>query len=190
MNTPVKYTKLSKFISMVLRHKPEQAGISLDAHGWANVDELLAGINHTGREITREILEVIVASDTKQRYSFNDDKSLIRANQGHSIAVDVEMKEQIPPQVLYHGTADRFLDSILACGLKPMGRRYVHLSWDIETAVNVGKRHGRPVVLKVDAGKMSEDGIKFYLSENRVWNTIMVPAEYLEKIENCERKSG
>ena len=177
------YEKLSKYISMILRHKPEAAGICLDEHGWAKVDELLTGIKNTGREITMEILEEIVASDNKQRYSFNEDKTLIRANQGHSISVDVEMQELIPPEVLYHGTADRFLESILIQGLKPMGRKYVHLSRDIETAVNVGKRHGKPVVLKVDTKKMTEDGIKFYLSENGVWNTVMVSADYLEKIE-------
>lgn len=177
------YEKLSKYISMILRHKPEAAGICLDEHGWAKVDELLTGIKNTGREITMEILEEIVASDNKQRYSFNEDKTLIRANQGHSISVDVEMQELIPPEVLYHGTADRFLESILIQGLKPMGRKYVHLSRDIETAVNVGKRHGKPVVLKVDTKKMTEDGMKFYLSENGVWNTVMVPADYLEKIE-------
>ena len=174
------YEKLSKYISMILRHKPEAAGIQLDAHGWAKVDELLTGINHTGRNITMEILEEIVASDYKQRYSFNEDKTMIRANQGHSISVDVEMQEQTPPPVLYHGTAERFLDRIMVQGLKPMGRMYVHLSWDIETAMNVGKRHGKPAVLKVDTKKMAEDGIKFYLSENGVWNTVMVPADYLE----------
>lgn len=174
------YEKLSKYISMILRHKPEAAGIQLDSNGWAKVDELLTGINHTGRNITMEILEEIVASDHKQRYSFNEDKTMIRANQGHSISVDIEMQEQTPPSVLYHGTAERFLDRIMVQGLKPMGRMYVHLSWDIESAMNVGKRHGKPVVLKVDARKMTEDGMKFYLSENGVWNTIMVPADYLE----------
>lgn len=182
-NGTMKYAKLSKFVSLILRHHPEAVGIKLDEHGWAKVSQLLAGINNTGREISMAILEEIVASDNKQRYSFNEDKTLIRANQGHSISVDVEMQEKTPPSVLYHGTAERFLDSILVYGLKPMGRMYVHLSNDVETAVLVGKRHGKPVVLKVDAQKMAEDGIKFYLSENGVWNTVMVPTEYLEKIE-------
>ena len=101
--------KLSKFISLVLRHKPDAAGITLDEHGWANVDELLAGVNHSGRKINMEILEEIVKTDSKQRYSFNQDKTLIRANQGHSVLVDVELKEQEPPEFLYHGTAARFL---------------------------------------------------------------------------------
>ena len=105
--------KLSKFISLVLRHKPDAAGITLDEHGWANVDELLAGVNHSGRKINMEILEEIVKTDSKQRYSFNQDKTLIRANQGHSVLVDVELKEQEPPEFLYHGTAARFLKSIV-----------------------------------------------------------------------------
>lgn len=112
--------KLSVFISLVLRHKPDEAHITLDEHGWANVEELLTGINDTGRKIDMEILEEIVRTDNKQRYSFNEDKTLIRANQGHSISVDVELEEKQPPQFLYHGTADRFLESIMIEGLKPM----------------------------------------------------------------------
>lgn len=126
--------KLSVFISLVLRHKPDAAGITLDEHGWANVDELINGINNTGRKIDMTMLEEIVRTDNKQRYSFNEDKTLIRANQGHSIPVDVELKEQEPPELLYHGTADRFVKSIMTEGLKPMSRLYVHLSKDIETA--------------------------------------------------------
>ena len=114
--------KLSKFISLVLRHKPDAAGITLDEHGWANVDELLAGVNHSGRKINMEILEEIVKTDSKQRYSFNQDKTKIRANQGHSLSVDLGFREQEPPEFLYHGTASRFVGAILAEGLKPMGR--------------------------------------------------------------------
>lgn len=175
------WDKLSKFISLVLRHNPDAAGIALDEHGWAGTEELLAGINHTGRKIDMAILEEIVRTDNKQRYSFNEDKTLIRANQGHSISVDVELKEQEPPEILYHGTADRFLESIMSEGLKPMSRLYVHLSKDIETADKVGKRHGKPVILKVNSGKMRRDGIKFYLSENGVWMTKKVDAKYLER---------
>lgn len=119
-----KFDKLSKFLSLVLRHNPAAAGISLDEHGWADVDELLAGINHTGRKINMDILEEIVATDQKQRYCLNQDKTQIRANQGHSIAVDVELKEQEPPKILYHGTAARFLKAIKSEGLKPMNRLY------------------------------------------------------------------
>lgn len=172
--------KLSVFISLVLRHKPDEAHITLDEHGWANVEELLAGINDTGRKIDMEILEEIVRTDNKQRYSFNEDKTLIRANQGHSIPVDVELEEKQPPQFLYHGTADRFLESIMIEGLKPMSRLYVHLSKDEETAVKVGKRHGKPVVLKINAEEMYRDGKKFYLSQNGVWLTKYIEKKYIE----------
>lgn len=172
--------KLSIFLSLVLRHKPDAANITLDEHGWANVEELLAGINDTGRKIDMEILEEIVTTDNKQRYSFNQDKTLIRANQGHSIPVDVELKEQEPPEFLYHGTATRFLDSIMDEGLKPMSRLYVHLSKDVATAIKVGKRHGDPMILKVNSGDMYKEGYKFYLSENGVWLTKEVDTKYLE----------
>lgn len=172
--------KLSIFISLVLRHKPDVANIVLDEHGWANVEELLNGINETGRKIDMDILEEIVSTDNKQRYSFNQDKTMIRANQGHSIPVDVELKELQPPDILYHGTATRFLDDILNDGLKPMKRLYVHLSKDIQTASKVGKRHGDPVILKVYSGDMYKDGYKFYLSENGVWLTKKVDMKYFE----------
>ena len=177
-----KLDKLSVFISLVLRHKPDAAGIILDGHGWANVKELIDGINDTGRKIDMEILEEIVKTDNKQRYSFSEDKTLIRANQGHSIPVDVELKKQEPPEFLYHGTADRFIKAIMKEGLKPMSRLYVHLSKDIETANKIGKRHGKPVILKVHSGQMHKDGIMFYFSENGVWLTKKVDVKYLEKI--------
>ena len=175
-----KLDKLSVFISLILRHKPDAADIQLDEHGWANVDELINGINNTGRNINMDILEEIIRTDNKQRYSFNDDKTLIRANQGHSIPVDVELEEKQPPKYLYHGTADRFLDSIMTDGLKPMGRLYVHLSKDEETAMKVGKRHGKPIVLKIKSEEMYNDGIKFYLSQNSVWLTKYVDMKYIE----------
>lgn len=177
-----KLDKLSVFISLVLRHKPDVAGIALDEHGWANVEELIGGINSTGRKMDMKILEEIVRTDCKQRYSFNKDKKLIRANQGHSIPVDVELKEKKPPEFLYHGTADRFIKAIMEEGLKPMSRLYVHLSKDIETANKVGKRHGNPVILKVYSGQMYQDGIKFYLSENDVWLVSKVDVKYIEQI--------
>ncbi len=170
---------LSVFISLILRHNPAAAGITLDEHGWADVTELLAGINAAGRSINMDILEEIVRTDQKGRYSFNQDKTLIRANQGHSIAVDVELAEVQPPDLLYHGTADRFLPVILKEGLKPMSRLYVHLSRDVETAVKVGGRHGKPAVLTVKAGEMQAAGYIFYLSANGVWLTKHVPVEYL-----------
>lgn len=135
----------SKFISLILRHKPETIGISLDEHGWADVDELIAGISRT-HELDRDILEEIVRTDDKQRYSFNEDKTLIRANQGHSIPVDVELDEVKPPEELWHGTGEKYVLSIDRQGLLPKSRLYVHLSKDEETAVKVGKRHGKPVL--------------------------------------------
>ncbi|MCI8371941.1 MAG: RNA 2'-phosphotransferase [Lachnospiraceae bacterium] len=185
-----KRDKLSVFISLVLRHNPGAAQITLDEHGWADVKELLAGVNNTGRSIDRETLEEIVRTDQKQRYSFSEDHSLIRANQGHSISVDVELKEQEPPEVLYHGTAQRFLDLIRLEGLKPMSRLYVHLSKEIETAAQVGRRHGQAVILQVKSGQMSRDGGKFYLSENGVWLTKRVDVKYLKKLDGsgCEER--
>ena len=173
-----KLKKLSVFISLVLRHKPDAAGIQLDKHGWADVNELINGINNTGRTINKEILEEIVKTDNKQRYSFNEDKTLIRANQGHSISVDVELEEKQPPRYLYHGTADRFLESIMKNGIKSMNRLYVHLSTDKETAIKVAKRHGNPVLLRIKTEDMYNNGIKFYISQNGVWLT-----EYVDKQE-------
>ena len=172
----------SKFIALVLRHKPEEAGITLDGHGWADVGEMLAGINRRF-PLSMEELEEIVRTDGKQRYSFNEDHTLIRANQGHSVPVDAELKKTDPPAVLYHGTAERFVPSILEKGLLPMSRLYVHLSKDIATALTVGKRHGRPVVFRIDAAGMAKDGAEFFLSVNGVWLTKKVPAKYLTREE-------
>lgn len=172
--------EVSKFISLILRHKPETIGISLDEHGWANVDELLAGIQKSF-DITPEMLDEIVRTDSKQRYAFNEDKSLIRANQGHSIPVDVELEEKEPPEFLWHGTGKKYVDSIDKQGLIPKSRLYVHLSVDDETAKKVGKRHGEPILYHVKAKQMYNDGYKFYLSVNGVWLTAEVPLKYLEK---------
>lgn len=173
-------TEISKYLSLILRHKPSAIGISLDEHGWANVDELLAGIA-VNYPINMELLEEIVRSDNKQRYSFNDDKTLIRANQGHSIPVDVELEKKEPPKYLWHGTGQKFVESIDAQGLIPKSRLYVHLSADYDTALNVGKRHGTPVVYKVDSQKMAADGYDFYQSINGVWLSKKVPIKYLHK---------
>lgn len=172
--------EMSKFVAFILRHKPEAIGITLDEHGWANVSELISGICKT-RYITMDMLEEIVYTDTKKRYSFNEDKTLIRANQGHSVAVDVELKETAPPPVLYHGSGEKYLSSIEEQGLIPKSRLYVHLSRDYETALAVGSRHGSPVVFLVDSAKMSADGFKFFLSENGVWLTKSVPVNYLTR---------
>ncbi len=171
--------KLSVFISLILRHKPEAAGITLDEHGWADVNELIKGINSAGHRIDMPLLEEIVRTDNKQRYSFSEDKKLIRANQGHSVKVDVELKECEPPEQLFHGTGERFAAAIRKDGLKPMSRLYVHLSKDRETAEKVGARHGKPHIFFVHSGKMFRQGYKFYLSENGVWLTESVPPEFL-----------
>ena len=168
----------SKFISLILRHKPETIGITLDEHGWANVNELIAGVSKT-HPLDMAMLERIVAEDEKQRYSFNEDKTLIRANQGHSIPVDVELEEVQPPEVLFHGTGERFVASINEQGLIPKSRLYVHLSLDEETARKVGQRHGKPFIYKVKSGEMYRDGYKFYRSVNGVWLTKAVPVKYL-----------
>ncbi|MCH5206388.1 MAG: RNA 2'-phosphotransferase [Oscillospiraceae bacterium] len=172
--------KTSVFISLILRHKPEAIGISLDEHGWAGVEELIRGINAAGGySIDMETLEEIVKTDNKQRYSFNEDKTLIRANQGHSINVDVELKECEPPEQLFHGTGEKFAASIRKEGLVPKSRLYVHLSKDKDTAEKVGACHGKPHIFFVHSGKMYRKGYKFYLSENGVWLTKNVPPEFL-----------
>ncbi|MDO5405967.1 MAG: RNA 2'-phosphotransferase [Eubacteriales bacterium] len=173
-------TETSRFLSLILRHKPEVIGITLDEHGWADVEQLIAGISQT-REFDQDILEEIVQTDSKQRYSFNEDHTLIRANQGHSIPVDVELPEAVPPEYLWHGTGKKYVDDIDRQGLIPKSRLYVHLSGDHETAVKVGIRHGKPVVYRVKSGEMYRDGLVFFRSVNGVWLVKYVPAEYLEK---------
>ena len=175
----------SKFISLILRHKPEEIGITLDEHGWANVDELIAGIAKT-QPFDMSMLEEIVRTDEKQRYSFNEDKTLIRANQGHSVPVDVEFEQTTPPEILYHGTGEKYSASIEKQGLIPKSRLYVHLSSDYDTAVKVGTRHGKPVVYIVDAGEMQRNGYAFYLSVNGVWLTKNVPLQYLKRDSDFE----
>lgn len=166
---------------MILRHRPEVIGITLDEHGWADVDDLIAGVARNN-EFNRDILEEIVRTDNKQRYSFNKDKTKIRANQGHSIVVDLELEVSEPPEVLWHGTAEKYVASIDKTGLKPGSRMHVHLSLDEQTAEKVGSRHGRPVIYKVKSGEMYRKGFRFYRSVNGVWLTVMVPVEYLEKM--------
>ena len=173
--------KTSRFISMILRHKPGVIGITLDEHGWANVSELVEGVNKV-HPLDMETLEEIVRTNEKQRFSFNEDKTKIRANQGHTIPVDVELEEKDPPEVLYHGTGEKYVESIDSTGLEPRQRIYVHLSTDKEMAVKVGQRHGKPVVYRVNSGQMAKNGYVFYLSVNGVWLTKAVPVQYLEKL--------
>ena len=174
--------KLGKYLSLILRHKPEVIDIKLDEHGWADVDELLAGMNRQGRFINRELLDEIVKTNNKKRYQYNDDLTKIRANQGHSINVDVNLQEKIPPNTLYHGTALRYLDEIKLFGIKKMNRLYVHLSKDKETAINVGKRHGKAIILEIDTKKMLNDCNKFYYSNNGVWLCDDIDFKYVRRI--------
>lgn len=179
-----KLQKTSKFLSLILRHKPEVVGISLDKNGWAEVSGLIEGVNRSGKYfLDMATLDEIVRTDEKQRYSFSPDREKIRANQGHSIRVDVELKEIQPPENLWHGTGEKYVDSINAEGIKPMNRLYVHLSSDSETARKVGGRHGKPVVYKVNSGEMYRQGYIFYLSENGVWLTGYVPPNFMEVSE-------
>jgi len=171
--------RTSKFLSLVLRHDPGKIGLRLDPAGWANVDELLSAAAASGTPIGRETLERVVAGNDKQRFAFSPDGTRIRASQGHSVDVDLGLQPRTPPEVLYHGTATRFVDSIREKGLHSASRAHVHLSADEATARAVGQRHGRPVVLTIAAGRMHRDGRPFFRSENGVWLTDEVPAEYI-----------
>lgn len=182
-------TSLSKYLSLLLRHKPEIAGITLDRHGWADVDELIAGVAKS-RAFDMQTLEAIVASDTKKRYEFNADKSKIRACQGHSVKVDTEPEQLDPPELLYHGSCTRFTESIQRSGLLPGQRLYVHLTVDYLTARKVGSRRGKPVVYIVRAAKMAADGYKFYRSSNGVWLAKAIPSEYLELMPENNAKGA
>jgi putative RNA 2'-phosphotransferase len=170
--------KLSKALSYVLRHRPDSIGVSLDKAGWCLIDELIVQFNAHGTEIDRETLDRIVKNDAKGRYSIQETK--IRANQGHSVTnVDLGYKAVRPPAILFHGTVSQFLKSIMKQGLRKMNRQHVHLSADEATARTVGARRGKPVILTINAAQMSDDGFKFFLSENGVWLTDEVPAKYL-----------
>ena len=172
--------QLSKFLSLILRHKPETIGIKLDEHGWADVNKLIEGVKRSGKQFNFALLDRVVAENDKQRFSFNEDKTKIRANQGHTRKVDVELEEKVPPKTLYHGTLKSNFASINSKGLLKMKRLYVHLSGDIETAQKVAdRRHGESIIYKIDAAAMSRDGYKFFQSVNGVWLTAHVPAKYL-----------
>ncbi len=170
----------SKFLSLVLRHQPEVIGMQLDPEGWLPVDDLIAGANAHGHLLTQELLREIVATSDKQRFAFSEDGTRIRANQGHSVeTVDLNLSVSQPPNELYHGTVARFLDSIRSQGLIKGSRNHVHLSSDIETAMKVGGRRGKPVVLTVHAHQMHEAYYYFFLSANGVWLTDVVPPQFL-----------
>ena len=172
--------RTSKFLSLILRHQPEKIGLTLDANGWADIDTLIRLANQSGKRLSRSLLERIVAENDKKRFAINSAGTHIRANQGHSVEVDLALSPQEPPELLYHGTATRFLDSIRKQGLMSGSRQHVHLSIDLETATKVGQRHGKPHILTIQSGNMHRAGFPFYLSENGVWLTDLVPPQYLE----------
>jgi putative RNA 2'-phosphotransferase len=171
--------RISKFLSLVLRHKPETIGLALDPEGWAEVDELLVKAQRAGVSLNKDLLRQVVAQNDKQRFSLSADGRRVRANQGHSIPVDLGLEPRVPPPLLFHGTAARFLPSIKRQGLVPGTRNHVHLSPDERTALRVGQRHGNPLVLTIQAGRMHRQGHPFYLAANGVWLTEKVPAEYI-----------
>ncbi|HEY9859045.1 MAG TPA: RNA 2'-phosphotransferase [Candidatus Obscuribacterales bacterium] len=171
--------KISKYLSKHLRHQPEHLGLSLGAGGWVSVEELLTACAQHQFPISGEELAEVVATSDKKRFSFDPTGTLIRANQGHSVEVDLQLEPQVPPEILYHGTGDRAVDLILQSGLHKMSRHHVHLSQDVETARKVGARHGRPVVFAIDAATMHQAGYLFFCSENGVWLVDHIPSEYL-----------
>jgi putative RNA 2'-phosphotransferase len=176
---------VSKYLSRHLRHNPGGLGLILEVGGWVRVDDLLAGCARKGFRISRAELDEVVAQNDKQRFSFDATRSRIRANQGHSVEVDLQLQPTTPPAVLYHGTGHRTADVIAAEGLQKMRRHHVHLSEDVPTAIRVGARHGRPVVFAVDARAMAEAGVEFFCSDNGVWLVEEVPPRYLSVLPDA-----
>lgn len=172
-------TDLSKLLSFVLRHNPQHAKVEPDNAGWVSIEELIAGLNSRGKNITRDQIETVVAESDKQRFSISEDGLNIRCNQGHSIYVELGYEPKVPPEILFHGTATRFVDSIKSSGLKREQRHHVHLSADAATAEKVGVRHGKLALLQVRAGEMHGRGFEFFLSDNGVWLTQRVPPEFI-----------
>ena len=168
------HTNYSKFLSLILRHNPDVAGIKLDREGWTDVDTLLEST-----DTTRLFLETVVATNNKKRFEFNSDKTKIRARQGHSLSVDLGLSPVIPPDQLFHGTSLQSVENIQSSGVRKQNRQYVHLSPDFSTALRVGARHGKPYVFRVDAKRMNKDGYVFFFSSNGVWMVDHVPPEYL-----------
>ncbi|ALN79747.1 RNA 2'-phosphotransferase [Lysobacter antibioticus] len=178
--TAVHLTKTSKFLSLVLRHEPEAIGLSLDDNGWADIDELIRLANADGKPVTRALIDEVVRDNDKQRFAISADGTRIRANQGHSIEVDLALTALEPPAVLYHGTATRFAKSIRNIGLVKQSRQHVHLSSDPDTATKVGSRHGKALVLSIRAGDMHARGLSFFQSENGIWLTDAVAPEFID----------
>lgn len=178
--TDADLVKTSKFLSLVLRHQPEKIGLSLDSEGWAEVDELITKAQTAGVALDQETLDRVVMTSEKQRFRFSEDRRRIRANQGHSINVDLGLRPVKPPEMLFHGTSMRFLEAIRREGLLPGSRQHVHVSGDRATATVVGQRHGKPVVLDVYAGALHRSGVSFYRSDNGVWLVDHVPPRFLD----------
>lgn len=172
--------EISKFLSLVLRHKPEIIGLLLDDNGWADTEQLITACARHGHAFSMQELEEVVVTNDKKRFAFNDDKTRIRASQGHSVEVDLALLPQKPPAVLYHGTVDKFLLKIKEEGLKKMNRQHVHLSHEKSTAEKVGGRRGKAIILLIDSELMHKDGIVFYCSANGVWLTDEVPVKYID----------
>ena len=170
----------SKFLSLVLRHQPEIIGLQLDKEGWADMDVLISATNRNGHHFTKELIFQIVATNDKQRFALSTDRTRIRANQGHSVKIDLGLEPQAPPDLLYHGTAAKFLPAILVQGLLPQARQHVHLSALPDTAKSVGSRHGKPVILKIRALEMHSQGHVFYCAENGVWLTAAVHPSFFD----------
>jgi putative RNA 2'-phosphotransferase len=185
---PNRTIKISKFLSLVLRHKPETIGLALDEAGWISVSELLQACQQHGFPISLKELQAVVANNDKKRFAFSPDETLIRASQGHSIKIDLGYQPLEPPEILYHGTVERFLVSIMEKGLVKGERHHVHLSPDMAMATKVGARRGKPVILTVESGQMYRDGYLFYQAANGVWLTEYVPASYLSKPESVGNK--
>lgn len=173
--------RISKFLSLILRHQPETIHLQLDENGWADVNELITKSAKNRMHFTLKELDEVVETNSKKRFAFNEDKTKIRANQGHSIDVDLALITQQPPEFLYHGTAEVNMASILEKGIEKRNRQHVHLSSDKETATKVGMRHGKPVILTIRTGEMFKDKIQFYLSDNGVWLTDFVDVKYISK---------
>jgi putative RNA 2'-phosphotransferase len=176
---PQRLKEISKRLSYVLRHRPDSVGLELETNGWVGVEVLLLAFERSGQTISLEALKHVVADNDKQRFEFSADGSLIRARQGHSVEVDLGYQPAIPPDVLYHGTAIHNLDSIFENGLLKGKRHHVHLSTNKETMIRVGMRHGKPVLLSVDATQMHKDGRQFFVTGNDVWLTECVPPKYI-----------
>lgn len=173
-------TRISKFLSLVLRHEPQKIGIQLDPNGWVDCNTLIEAAAGHGVSFDYPTLTEVVRTNDKKRFALSDDGKRIRANQGHSVNVDLQLKAQTPPPQLYHGTVEKFLDSIRIDGLRKGERHHVHLSRDTQTASIVGERRGKPVILSIRSSAMHEAGHEFFLSENGVWLTDQVPAEFIE----------